>query len=61
MLRKNPDDRPTAQQVLDFPPIAKYVQEIKEDPRFEDDYSEENMLPYQKYDSTFKKHNFEDI
>ena len=38
MLRKDPDQRPTAQQILDFPPIAKYVTKITEDERYQDDY-----------------------
>lgn len=38
MLRKDPMQRPKAQQILDFPPVAKYAQEIMEDPRYQDSY-----------------------
>ena len=29
MLKKDPEKRPTAQQILHFPPVAKYVEAIK--------------------------------
>ena len=48
MLNKNPLERPNAKDILEFPPVAKYVAAIMEDDRYRsiyDDY-EENSSDY---------------
>lgn len=40
MLNKNPSERPKISDILEFPPVAKYVVSIKEDERFANIYSE---------------------
>ena len=48
MLNKNPLERPKAKDILEFPPVAKYVAAIMEDDRYRsiyDDY-EENSSDY---------------
>ena len=45
MLNKNPNERPKISDILEFPPVAKYVAAIKADERFVNIYTEaENQM-----------------
>lgn len=45
MLNKKPNERPKVSDILEFPPVAKYVAAIKADDRFANIYSEaENLM-----------------
>ena len=40
MLNKNPSERPNISDILEYPPVAKYVTAVKNDPRYAEIYNE---------------------
>jgi hypothetical protein len=40
MLNKDPSERPKISDILEFPPVAKYVTTIKNDTRYAEVYNE---------------------